>query len=224
MFTMPALTTHRLIIRPFVMDDFDDVHTLLDIEMNAADLHTEKARSLAERAQWLQWSMLNHLQLARLHQPPYGDRAVQLKATGELVGACGYVPLLAPFEQIPYFAGNGNGHHFAGAGPKGAGSTGTGQRPGPTTAIKYTPEIGLFYAISQRHQAQGYATEAAEALVGYAFEYLHLKRIIATTDYDNPASMAVMKKLGMRIERNPCPEPIWMQIVGVLENPANLGT
>jgi hypothetical protein len=28
----------------------------------------------------------------------------------------------------------------------------------------------------------------------------------------------VMRKLGMRIERNPLPEPPWLQIVGVLDN------
>ena len=29
----------------------------------------------------------------------------------------------------------------------------------------------------------------------------------------------VMRKLGMRIERNPSPEPHWLQVVGVLERP-----
>ena len=32
--------------------------------------------------------------------------------------------------------------------------------------------------------------------------------------------MGVMRKIGMRIERNPYPEPSWLQIVGVLENDA----
>jgi hypothetical protein len=90
---------------PFVMEDFDDVHTLFDVELDAAALHVDKMQSLAERAEWLRWSALNHVQLAKLYQPPYGDRAVQLKVTGELIGACGYVPCLAPFEQIPYFGG-----------------------------------------------------------------------------------------------------------------------
>jgi len=30
----------------------------------------------------------------------------------------------------------------------------------------------------------------------------------------------VMRKLGMRIERNPLPEPHWLQIVGVLDHPS----
>jgi len=55
------------------------------------------------------------------------------------------------------------------------------------------------------------------AVVDYAFDRLRLKRIIATTAYDNLASIGVMRKLGMRIERNPLPEPRWLQVVGVLE-------
>jgi RimJ/RimL family protein N-acetyltransferase len=203
MLTMPPLSTPRLIIRPFVMDDFDDVHTLFDVELDAAALHTDKLDSLAERAQWLQWSTLNHLQLAKLYQPPYGDRAVQLKVTGELIGSCGYVPCLAPFEQLPYFGGAG---------------AGAGLRPAPTVK-NYTPEFGLFYAISPRYQGQGFATEAAQALLDYAFQHLHLKRVVATTDTDNLASIGVMKKLGMLVERNPYPEPAWLQVVGVIENP-----
>jgi len=41
-------------------------------------------------------------------------------------------------------------------------------------------------------------------------------RLIATTTFDNVASIGVMRKLGMRIESNPRPEPAWLQIVGVL--------
>ncbi len=56
-------------------------------------------------------------------------------------------------------------------------------------------------------------------LVKTDFQHLNLKRVIATTDYYNQASIGVMHKLGMRIERNPLPEPRWMQVVGVIENP-----
>jgi RimJ/RimL family protein N-acetyltransferase len=81
-----------------------------------------------------------------------------------------------------------------------------------------TPEFGLFYAISPAQQRHGYATEAAQALVEYAFRQLHVKRVVATTDYANVGSIGVMRKLGMRIEKNPLATPPWLQIVGVLEN------
>jgi ribosomal-protein-alanine N-acetyltransferase len=196
MFRLPVLQTNRLIIRPFEMEDLDAAHRLFDLELNTDVLHTEKMATREERAEWLQWAVLNYKQLAKLNQPPYGDRAIVLKSTQMLIGSCGYVPYLSPFEQIPnfeYYNKSGN--------------------PG-----LYSTEFGLFYAISPSHQRHGYASEAAQALIDYAFEYLHLNRIIATTDIDNFGSMAVMRKLGMQIERNPLAEPSWLQVVGVLEN------
>jgi RimJ/RimL family protein N-acetyltransferase len=54
-------------------------------------------------------------------------------------------------------------------------------------------------------------------LVAYAFGRLHLQRLIATTTFDNNASMGVMRRLGMRLERNPRSEPAWFQVMGVLD-------
>ena len=199
MLEMPVLETARLLIRPFVMEDLD-VHRLLDIELRDAGIGTDETETLAERAQWLQWAVLNYAQLAKLHQPPYGDRAVILKSTGQLIGSCGFVPSLNAFEQLPNFA--------TGDTPEG---------PGRNTA-----EFGLFYAISPAHQRRGYASEAAWALVDYAFQHLNLKRVVATTNDDNIASIGVMRKLGMWVEKNPRPEPPWLQVVGVLENNADV--
>ena len=54
------------------------------------------------------------------------------------------------------------------------------------------------------------------------FSILHLGRIVATTRYNNTASIRVMGKLGMRIERNPSPDPPWFQVVGFVTNPASV--
>src|SRR5260221_3641866 len=193
---MPTLETTRLIIRPFIMDDLTDAHRLFDVELNTEDLRTDKMETIKERAEWLQWSVLNSIQLAKLYQPPYGDRAIVLKEMGQLIGSVGYVPCLMSFEQMPNFS-----YYDA------SGKTG-----------RATTEFGLFYAISPPHQRQGYASEAAQAMVDYAFRHLGLKRIIATTGYDNHGSMGVMRKLGMWIEKNPLGEPPWLQVVGVVEN------
>ncbi len=195
MLEMPVLETGRLIIRPFVLEDLSDVHRLLDIELHEGNA-PGSPDSLAERTEWLQWSVLNYRQLARLDQPPYGDRAVILKATGGLIGACGFAPCLNVFEQLPGFASQeiiGN-------------------------PSRYTSEIGLYYAISPAFQRQGFATEAAQALIDYAFQNLDLKRVVATTTYANEASQAVMRKLGMQIGKNPLSKPAWLQVVGLLEN------
>ena len=49
-------------------------------------------------------------------------------------------------------------------------------------------------------QGQGYATEAAQAMLAYAFETLAAHRVIATCQPENPTSVRVMEKLGMRRE------------------------
>jgi RimJ/RimL family protein N-acetyltransferase len=177
------------------MENLQAVHRLLDKEIDATVLRTEKMTSVEERREWLEWSVLNYTQLAKLDQPPYGDRAIVMKSTQELIGACGYVPCLNVFEQmpnLPYFRET--------------------DRPG-----RYTAEVGLFYAVSPAYRRQGYAAEAARALVDYGFEKMQLRRIVATTDYDNIASMGVMRKLGMTIAKNPQAGPPWLQVVGTIE-------
>jgi RimJ/RimL family protein N-acetyltransferase len=61
-----------------------------------------------------------------------------------------------------------------------------------------THEIG--WVIARAHQGRGYATEAADALLAWAFEGLGCHRVIATCQPQNPASWRVMEKLGMRRE------------------------
>jgi hypothetical protein len=55
--------------------------------------------------------------------------------------------------------------------------------------------------------------------VDFGFRQLHLGRVVAETTFDNVASMGVMRRLGMRIIKNANPEPSWLQVVGLLENP-----
>ncbi len=61
-----------------------------------------------------------------------------------------------------------------------------------------THEIG--WVLHPDYHRQGYATEMARAVVGYAFETLDSHRVIATCHPENMASYRVMEKLGMRRE------------------------
>jgi RimJ/RimL family protein N-acetyltransferase len=188
---MPVLETERLMIRPFTLGDLDDIHRILDIELANVEFGNEGAMTRAARQEWLEWCVRNYRQLAALYQPPYGDRAIALKVGTTVIGAVGFVPSFGPFGQLPA----------------------RGVRPSRNTA-----EFGLYYAISPAFQRQGYATEAVQAMVQYAFTMLNVERIVATTQYDNAASMGVMRRLGMQIEKNPFPAPPWFQVVGILEN------
>lgn len=190
--SISILETPRLVVRPFVPEDLYAVHRILDLAFGDGSKVDDPA-ALAERRSWLEWSILNQEWFPKLHQPPYGERAVVLKATQAVIGAVGLVPCLDVYEQLPGFGAIG---------------------PADSRA---TAEVGLFWAIDPEQQRRGYASEAAGALIEYAFTQLRLKRIIATTEYDNLASQAVMRKLGLRLERNPHPDPHWLQVVGVLE-------
>jgi RimJ/RimL family protein N-acetyltransferase len=59
-------------------------------------------------------------------------------------------------------------------------------------------EIG--FTLSREYQGYGYATEAVSSILKYAFDTFGLHRIIAITDCENIASVALLERLGMRRE------------------------
>lgn len=191
--TQQILETERLIIRPFLLDDLLVVHRILDQTLGDGSKVDDEA-ALAERRSWLQWSILSQEWLPKMGQFPYGDQAITLKSTQSVIGAAGYVPLVDVYEQIPEL------------------------RIAEQVSNYRVPEVGLFWAVDPSYQRQGYASEAAQALIEHAFKHLRLKRILATTEYENIASQAVMRKVGMKLARNPLPTPPWLQVVGVVEN------
>jgi RimJ/RimL family protein N-acetyltransferase len=60
-------------------------------------------------------------------------------------------------------------------------------------------EGGLGYAINPGFQRMGYATEAAVALIRFAFEDVGLSLVYAECDTRNVASRRVMEKTGMKL-------------------------
>ncbi|MCA9995843.1 MAG: GNAT family N-acetyltransferase [Anaerolineales bacterium] len=193
MLNIPTLETGRVLIRRFRLEDAE-AYEAINKAVGWSNTSRSEADNLAARREWLEWTVRNYDGLANLMQPPYGDRAIELKATGELIGSVGLVPCFHPFDQLPTF--------------------------GSIENALFSVEMGLFWVLSPDYQQQGLATETAQALIGYMFHTLRLKRIVATTDYDNLASQGVMRKLGMRLERNPFAKPPWFQVVGILENMA----
>ena len=142
--------------------------------------------------------MLNATVLAELGQPPYGDRAVVLRATGELIGAAGLVPAFGPFDQLrPVDEQPPRSRPAAFHRPAGRALLSPASRP---------PGSWL------RHRGRSRARRVRLRTDG-------LERIVATTERDNLASQAVMRHLGMRLHENALDEPEWFQLVGILENP-----
>ena len=56
------------------------------------------------------------------------------------------------------------------------------------------------YCLNRQFWRQGYATETANALLGFGFGHLALHRIFATCDPANVASARVLEKIGMQRE------------------------
>ena len=59
-------------------------------------------------------------------------------------------------------------------------------------------EVG--YSLSRKEWNKGYMTEALNALLRYGFAEMKLNRIEAMHETSNPASGAVMRKCGMKLE------------------------
>ncbi|WP_226998827.1 GNAT family N-acetyltransferase [Flavisolibacter tropicus] len=61
--------------------------------------------------------------------------------------------------------------------------------------------IDIGFALLPAYEGQGYAYEAAKAVLDYAAKDLGMKRMLAITMVDNAASIKLLQKLGLRFEK-----------------------
>jgi RimJ/RimL family protein N-acetyltransferase len=187
-FAMPVLTTPRLRVRPLEPSDLQSCCDLFaSIGWNDPALGAEEI--IAHRQSWLTWTIAGYRELERLFQPPLGERAVVSRDDDRFIGLVGYVPSFEPFQRLRSF--------------------------GENSMAGRTMELGLFYSLHKSAHGQGFATEAATALITHAFTTMAVDRIIATTSHDNLASIAVMRRLKMNIDTYGLPHP-GLQVVGTL--------
>lgn len=74
-----------------------------------------------------------------------------------------------------------------------------------------TLEIG--YEILAAYRNEGYASEATEALVDFAFRQLAAKKIIAHTPCDNTPSIRILEKIGMQnVEKISVPDTPGLEV------------
>jgi ribosomal-protein-alanine N-acetyltransferase len=67
----------------------------------------------------------------------------------------------------------------------------------PSFEAHFTPCVEIGWRLAKEHWGFGYATEAAAASLGYAFEKLTLQQIVAFTVPLNKRSIRVMERIGM---------------------------
>lgn len=153
MTTIPTLTTERLLLKPFSMDDAPAVKDLAgeyEIAATTANIPHPYEDGMAEA--WI-----------GTHQEAFekGEAvsfAIALRSGGQLLGAIGL--------------GINQANSLA--------------------------EMG--YWIGKPYWNRGYCTEAAGAVLEYAFSELGLNRVQARHMTKNPASGRVMQKIGMQYE------------------------
>lgn len=63
----------------------------------------------------------------------------------------------------------------------------------------WTPAVEIGWRLAKAAWGQGYATEAATAVLAHAFEVLHLDEVVSFTATTNTPSEAVMRRIGMQL-------------------------
>lgn len=173
------LETPRLLLREFVQDDFAAVHSY------ATDPDVVRFMVWGPNSEDDTRNFIANILAWQQAQPrKVFDLAVETKENRRLIGSCGF--------------------HLARTI-----SEGSSQSIGQGTAADYNLDphshtrdqhAAVGYCFSKEAWGQGYATEAATAVLRFGFEQLGLHKIFATCDVDNKGSARVLEKIGMRRE------------------------
>lgn len=73
----------------------------------------------------------------------------------------------------------------------------------PQPHLRFLGEIEIGYGIAQSRRRQGYASEAAGAMIGWLFAEAGVETILAGCDKDNLASIRTLRRLGFRLDSTP---------------------
>jgi ribosomal-protein-alanine N-acetyltransferase len=84
--------------------------------------------------------------------------------------------------------------------------------PEPPDAV----EVELFYKLGRDFWGKGYAFEACQAVISFAFNRLHLQHLKTATNCENYPSIRLLQRLGFRFYSQPT---AWSsEIFGILES------
>lgn len=122
---------------------------------------------------------------------PFGYYVLFPKGSDSWIGHCPLIPRLCTRDEIARFRSSD-----------------------PPFAPYQALEVEIGWALSIYHRGQGFATEAARALIAYGFQPLQVQRIVAFTERSNQASINVMHRLGMVVDVRPDTD----LVIGCIEN------
>ena len=69
----------------------------------------------------------------------------------------------------------------------------------PLFDLPFNPCVEIGWRLATVYWGQGYATEAAKAVLRFSFDTLELQEVVSFTAVLNTRSLAVMRRLGMRM-------------------------
>lgn len=178
---MKIMATARLLLREFRESDYDDILAHVYGDKDVWGMYS----SIGEQPEEIRRRFLN-----RCYQPSsaeFGFRAVELKATGRVIGQVHLEPHILDHRSIP------------------------GDAPSPFGTI----EVELAFAFGKAYWGQGFAYEACQALVDYAFFDLKLPRLVGGALAHNARSIALHRRLGYIVTPDPRDETF---VIAVLPN------
>lgn len=189
---LTSLQTERLMLRPIDMDHVDALHRIIYADPDVASFYAGEVQTLEETR-----DIVKHSAWLNRHSGTqgWGSWAILRKEDAGLIGR---INLGRP-DRTYY-------------------TVLEVERDSPFVLLD--TEIG--YAVGRAYWGRGYASEAARAVIDYAFRTLHIPRIVTPSDADNEPSQKLLKRLGFRMQRNVHPE--YEGVAGVLQNPAFSGT
>jgi ribosomal-protein-alanine N-acetyltransferase len=170
-----VLETERLILRRLTLDDLGPLAKIY-ADLQVRRYFPEGTLTYEETKEELEWII--DVYYGRFG---YGLWATIHKETGEFIGRCG----LLPWKVLE---GKDGGVALTSAGD------GT-DRPASI-------EVEVAYLLAKEYWGRGLGTEAAQAIVDYAFGQLQMTRLICLFDPENRASRKVAEKVGLTFERN----------------------
>ena len=152
---MRVLETDRLTLRRMKLEDAAFIFRLVNEPAWLRFIGDKNVRSLEDARRYIQNGPFD--MYARFG---FGLFVVELKASGEPIGACGLIKR------------------------------------------DTLPDVDLGYALLSQFWGQGFAREAAMAVLAYGHREHGLQRIVAITSPDNVSSARVLEKCGMHFERS----------------------
>lgn len=166
---MKVMETARLLLREFRESDYEDILSNVYADKEVWGMYS----SIGDKPEEIRCRFLN-----RCYQPgsaEFGFRAVELKASGRIIGQVHVEPHVLDRRSIP------------------------GEAPSPFGTI----EVELAFAFGKAYWGQGYAYEACLAMIDYAFLDLKLPRLVGGAMVGNERSINLHRRLGYTVTPDP---------------------